>query len=88
MTRTSTPTRPAQRVLGEPVNRVDGHVKTTGAAQYSGDHLYPNLAHAALVHATVPRARITHIDTTTAETLPGVHAVITHHTAPRLQAPP
>ena len=88
MTRTSTPTRPAQRVLGEPINRVDGHIKTTGAAQYSGDHLYPNLAHAALVHATVPRARITHIDATAAETLPGVHAVITHHNAPRLQSPP
>ncbi|MBB4907893.1 xanthine dehydrogenase family protein molybdopterin-binding subunit [Actinophytocola algeriensis] len=88
MTQTSIPTRTPQRVLGEPIDRVDGHVKTTGAAQYSGDHLYPDLAHAALVHATVPRARITHIDTTAADSLPGVHAVITHHNAPRLQPPP
>lgn len=88
MTQTETPTRPAQRVLGEPIDRVDGHVKTTGAAQYSGDQPYPNLAHAALVHATVARARITRIDTVGADRLPGVHAVITHHNAPRLQSPP
>jgi xanthine dehydrogenase YagR molybdenum-binding subunit len=88
MTQTSTPIRSAQRVLGEPIDRVDGHAKTTGAAQYSGDHPYPNLAHAALVHATIPRARITHLDTAAATNLPGVHAVITHHNAPRLQSPP
>lgn len=85
---TQTTTRPTQRILGEPIDRIDAHAKTTGAARYSGDHPYPNLAHAAVVHATVPRARITHVDTTTATTLPGVHAVITHHNAPRMKPPP
>ncbi|MGB3444728.1 MAG: xanthine dehydrogenase family protein molybdopterin-binding subunit [Actinophytocola sp.] len=85
---TLTTTHPAGRVLGEPVDRVDGHVKTTGAAQFSGDVPFPNLAHAALVHATATRARITRVDTEAASTLPGVHAVITHHNAPRMKPPP
>jgi xanthine dehydrogenase YagR molybdenum-binding subunit len=85
---TQTPTRPTHRILGEPIDRVDAPAKTTGTAQYSGEYPYPNLAHATLVHATVPRARITHIDTTAATALPGVHAVITHHNAPRMKPPP
>ena len=50
-------------VLGRPVDRIDGHAKTTGAARYSAEYAYPDLAHAALVCSTVPRGRITAIDT-------------------------
>ncbi len=85
---TQAPTRPTHRILGEPITRLDAQPKTTGTAQYSGDHLYPNLAHATLVHAPVTRARITHIDATPAQALPGVHAVITHHNAPKLKPAP
>jgi xanthine dehydrogenase YagR molybdenum-binding subunit len=75
-------------VLGRPVDRVDGHAKTTGAASYSAEYAYPNLAHAALVCATVTRARITAIDTSAAEALPGVVAVLTHQNAPATKPPP
>ncbi|MFC4858628.1 xanthine dehydrogenase family protein molybdopterin-binding subunit [Actinophytocola glycyrrhizae] len=85
---TQAPTRPTQRILGEPLDRVDGHVKTTGAAQFSGEYPYPHLAHAVLVHATVARARIVRIDTAGASALPGVLAVVTHHNAPRMRPPP
>ena len=74
-----TPPR-THHVLGAALDRVDGHVKTTGAARYSAEYPYPDLTHAALVHATVPRGRITAIDTTAAAALPGVRAVITHLT--------
>jgi xanthine dehydrogenase YagR molybdenum-binding subunit len=83
---TPTPTR--TRVLGEPLDRVDGHVKTTGAAQFSAEYPYPGLAYAALVHATVPRGRITALDTAAARAVPGVLAVITHENAPRMKPPP
>jgi xanthine dehydrogenase YagR molybdenum-binding subunit len=79
---------PKTRVLGQPLDRVDGHVKTTGAARYSAEQPYPNLAHAALVHATITRGRITGIDTTEAQNIPGVLAVITHENAPRMKPPP
>lgn len=85
---TQTPTRTTDRVLGAPLDRVDGHVKTTGAAQYSAEFPYPDLAHAALVHATITRGRIAAIDTSVAVGLPGVRAVITHLNAPDMQPPP
>jgi xanthine dehydrogenase YagR molybdenum-binding subunit len=75
------------RVLGAPINRVDGHAKTTGAARFSAEYPYPNLAHAAVVHSTVARGRITAIDTSAALDVPGVLAVITHDNAPRMTPP-
>jgi xanthine dehydrogenase YagR molybdenum-binding subunit len=87
---TQAPTRvpSSTRVLGRPLDRVDGHVKTTGAARYSAEQPYAGLVHAALVHATVTRGRITGMDTTEAESVPGVLAVITHRNAPRMKSPP
>lgn len=76
------------RVLGEPINRIDGHAKTTGAARYSTEYPYDNIAYAALVHATVPKGRITSIDTQEAINTPGVLTVITHENAPRMKPPP
>jgi xanthine dehydrogenase YagR molybdenum-binding subunit len=83
-----TPTTTRTRVLGAPLNRVDGHAKTTGAARFSAEYPYPDLAYAAIVHATVPRGRITAIDTTGAHDTPGVLAVITHENAPPMKPPP
>jgi xanthine dehydrogenase YagR molybdenum-binding subunit len=83
-TREATATGPA---VGRPTDRVDGAVKTTGASEYAGDRPFPDLAHAALVHATIARGRITAIDTTPAEAVTGVLAVITHRNAPPLKPP-
>jgi xanthine dehydrogenase YagR molybdenum-binding subunit len=83
-TRPTTATAPA---VGRPIDRVDGAVKTTGAAEYTADRPYPDLAHATLVHATIPRGRISGIDTAAAEAVDGVLAVITHRNAPALRPP-
>jgi xanthine dehydrogenase YagR molybdenum-binding subunit len=74
----------AVRLIGPGVDRVDGPLKVTGSAPYSSDFGYPDMAHAALVRATVAAGRIRGIEATTAEAAPGVLAVITHHNAPRL----
>jgi xanthine dehydrogenase YagR molybdenum-binding subunit len=74
-------------VLGESISRVDGHVKTTGAARFSAEYPYPDLAYAALVPASVARGRITGIDVSAAMALPGVRVVITHENAPRMRPP-
>ena len=71
-------------VIGQPINRVDGAPKVTGAAKYAAEFDLPDLAHAALVLSTVPKGRITAIDTRSAERADGVLAVITHWNAPRL----
>jgi xanthine dehydrogenase YagR molybdenum-binding subunit len=75
-------------VLGMPLDRVDAPAKTTGTARYSAEFGYPGLVHAALVCATVTRARITDIDTSAAEALPGVVAVLTHRNAPAMKPAP
>ncbi|HEU4321573.1 MAG TPA: xanthine dehydrogenase family protein molybdopterin-binding subunit [Roseiflexaceae bacterium] len=79
------PQTATQGFIGRPLDRVDGPAKTTGTARYTADHQLPDLAHAALVHATIPRGRITAIDTSRAEDYPEVIAVITHQNAPRLK---
>lgn len=76
------------RILGEPLNRIDGSAKTTGQARFSAEYPYPNLAYAAIVHATITRGRITAIDTQAAQAIPGVHTIITHENAPRIKPPP
>jgi xanthine dehydrogenase YagR molybdenum-binding subunit len=71
-------------LIGQPVDRVDGVKKVTGAAVYSADVARADQAHAVLVLSTVPKARITSIDATAAERLPGVLHVMTPMKAPRL----
>jgi xanthine dehydrogenase YagR molybdenum-binding subunit len=72
-------------VIGRPVDRLDGTAKTTGAAKYSAEYPYSNIAYGALAHATISRGRITRIDSAEAEAHRGVIAVITHENAPALK---
>jgi xanthine dehydrogenase YagR molybdenum-binding subunit len=71
-------------LIGQPLNRVDGVPKVTGAADYSGDVNCIEQAHAVLVLSTVARGRIASIDTSTAMCMPGVLLVMTHANAMRL----
>ncbi|MEO3810613.1 xanthine dehydrogenase family protein molybdopterin-binding subunit [Sphaerisporangium sp. B11E5] len=82
------PPAPAEGYVGRPVDRVDGTVKTTGAALYSAEYPYPGITHGALVHATITRGRITRIDTERAAAVPGVLTVLTHLNAPVLKPAP
>jgi xanthine dehydrogenase YagR molybdenum-binding subunit len=75
--------------IGQPVDRVDGRAKVTGAGRYSAEIPLPNLVHAVLVGAEVPSGRVDAIDTREAERAPGVLAVLTHQNLPRIaQQPP
>jgi xanthine dehydrogenase YagR molybdenum-binding subunit len=70
--------------VGQPISRVDGPAKVTGQAIYAAEFKLQNMAHAALVHSTIAKGRITGIDASAAERAPGVLAVITHENADRL----
>jgi CO/xanthine dehydrogenase Mo-binding subunit len=76
------------RLVGAGVDRVDGPLKVAGAAPYPNDFSFPDLAHAALVRATIAAGRIRRIDTGPAEASPGALAVITHQNAPKLERGP
>jgi xanthine dehydrogenase YagR molybdenum-binding subunit len=71
-------------VLGEALNRVDGRLKVTGGARYSGEYKQPGLTYGVLVGATITSGTITAMDTRAAERAPGVVAVITVFNAPKV----
>ncbi|HEV2479732.1 MAG TPA: xanthine dehydrogenase family protein molybdopterin-binding subunit [Puia sp.] len=71
-------------VLGEALNRVDGRLKVTGGAKYSGEYKQPGLTYSVLVPATITSGTVTAMDTRAAERAPGVVAVITVFNAPKV----
>src|SRR5205085_2124869 len=73
------------RNLGDPIDRVDGRLKVTGAARYAAEFPLANLAHAVLVTSSIPNGRVRQIDTGRAERATGVLAVLTPANAPRLR---
>jgi xanthine dehydrogenase YagR molybdenum-binding subunit len=70
--------------IGQPLTRVDGRAKVTGAARYAAEFNQPGQAYAVIVSATVGLGRITDIDEASASRMPGVVAVISHRNAPKL----
>lgn len=81
----------SSRVLqnaGHP-HRLEGRAKVTGGARYTGDlgfsQIGLDLLHAVAVQSQAASGRIRSIDTTGAEAIAGVRAVLTHRNAPRLK---
>lgn len=66
------------KVIGTRPLRPDGIDKVTGRAQYGADVRFPGLLYGRVKRSPYAHAIIKHIDTSRAESLPGVKAVITH----------
>jgi 4-hydroxybenzoyl-CoA reductase alpha subunit len=64
-------------IIGKPMARVDARAKVTGAAKYAGDIEEANMLWGQIKRSPHAHARILNIDTSKAERLPGVKAVIT-----------
>jgi len=69
-------------LIGDPLSRVDGRLKVTGGAKYSGEWELPGLAYGVLVSATITSGNIVSMDVKAAERAPGVLAVITPFNTP------
>lgn len=65
-------------IVGTPTPRIDGPLKTTGAAQYAADFHFDRLVHAVPVTAPIASGRIVRLDTSSAESMPGVLLVLRH----------
>jgi xanthine dehydrogenase YagR molybdenum-binding subunit len=74
-------------LIGTPVSRRDGTLKVKGEAGFAAEFRFDDMAYAALAYATIPRGRITAIDSAAAEAAPGVVLVMTHLNAPRMNTP-
>jgi 4-hydroxybenzoyl-CoA reductase alpha subunit len=69
-------------IIGKPTPNIDGPAKVTGEAVYTFDMTLPNMLYGKLLRSPYPHARIISIDTSKAEKLPGVKAVITGKDTP------
>lgn len=70
------------KYVGVPVPVCDAVAKVTGEAAYTDDLVFPNLLWGMILGSPYAHARIVSIDTSQAEALPGVHAVVTYRDAP------
>ncbi|SDE78781.1 xanthine dehydrogenase YagR molybdenum-binding subunit [Salipiger thiooxidans] len=64
-----------QGIIGAPLDRPEGPKKVSGRAAYAADGMPDNAAHGVLVRATIPRGRITGIDTASVAETPGLLGV-------------
>ena len=58
--------------VGQPIDRVDGHLKVTGQATYTADWNIANLAYAVLVTGRIAAGALLSIDAQAAMRIPGV----------------
>jgi xanthine dehydrogenase YagR molybdenum-binding subunit len=74
------------KIVGQPTDRIDGPLKTTGTAVYAYEHHdpVPNAAYGYLIVAGIAKGRVASIDTRDAKAAPGVRAVITAENAGKL----
>nr|MBA3651502.1 xanthine dehydrogenase family protein molybdopterin-binding subunit [Chthoniobacterales bacterium] len=70
-------------ILGPARNRVDGPLKVTGHAKYAVEFEVPRCLQAWPVVSNIAKGTITAMETTAAESAPGVIKVLTHLNAPK-----
>ena len=63
------------KYVGKSHERLDGPAKATGRARYTADVQLPGMLYAKLVDASVPHAKVVSVDTSAAESHPGVRGV-------------
>ena len=74
------------KVVGKPVDRVDGPLKATGTAHYAHDRhdVAANQAHGYIVGSAIAKGRIASMDLAAARAAPGVLAIVTAESAGKL----
>jgi len=71
------------KVLGQPIDRIDGKLKTTGTAHYAYERsdVAPDAAYGYIVGSAIAKGRIESIDDADAKAAPGVLAIVTYKNA-------
>src|SRR5689334_22179063 len=77
----------APRYVGQPVERIEDPALLTGQTEFIDNVVLPRMLHCAILRSPHAHARITAIDTSEAEKLPGVFAVVTGEDAKRWSNP-
>ncbi|HEV2571529.1 MAG TPA: aldehyde oxidoreductase molybdenum-binding subunit PaoC [Beijerinckiaceae bacterium] len=74
------------KVVGQPLDRIDGPFKTTGTARYAYEQhdVVANQAYGYVVGAAIAKGRIVSMDLAAAQAAPGVVAIVTAENAGKL----
>ena len=64
-------------VIGKKVERVDAFERLVGEAKFASDIYLPRMLYAKMLRSPYPHAKVLGIDTTKAQILPGVKAILT-----------
>ncbi|MEX0805553.1 MAG: xanthine dehydrogenase family protein molybdopterin-binding subunit [Candidatus Binatia bacterium] len=67
----------AYRTVGKALPRIEGEGKVTGQTKYAADLSFEGLLWAKVLRSPIPHGRIKSIDTSKAQAVAGVHAVLT-----------
>jgi xanthine dehydrogenase molybdenum-binding subunit len=70
------------QTVGQRIPKKDAPLKVTGSAIYIQDLKIPGMLHGKILYSKYPHAKILKLDTSKAEKLPGVRAVLTGATMP------
>jgi CO/xanthine dehydrogenase Mo-binding subunit/aerobic-type carbon monoxide dehydrogenase small subunit (CoxS/CutS family) len=70
------------RFIGTSVRRIDAPAKVSGALKYAGDMVMSHMLHVRVLRSPHPHAKIVSLDTSDAEAMDGVEAVITSRDVP------
>jgi xanthine dehydrogenase YagR molybdenum-binding subunit len=76
------------KIIGAPIDRVEGHLKVTGKAPYTAEFPVQRLTYGFPVQSTIAAGEVVAMDTAEAEKAPGVLQVITHSNALKLMPRP
>ena len=77
----------AASIIGQNISRVDGKLKVSGNAPYGSEHALDNMAYGIPVVSTVGSGKVLRIDTSDAEKMPGVLAILHHGNVERMYRP-
>src|SRR2546423_3485219 len=74
--------------IGQPLARVDGKLKVTGAATYAAEFVRSKLAYGVLIQSAIANGRVNKIDVSAAKSAPGVIGILTRENAPQFKPYP
>jgi len=72
-------------IIGKRIPRIDGIPLVTGEARFASDIFLPRMLYGKILRSRYPHAKILRIDTTKAERLEGVRAVVTAKDTPKIK---
>ena len=75
-------------IVGQSCVQVDALEKTMGKTTFMSDLVLPHMLHGRTLRSPYPHARIKRIDTTRAEALAGVKAILTYADTPGIKFGP